>query len=242
MCDTASGEFSEEAAGVSAGIQEVISGEKKSFSLEYPCNTPTEEKWFKLAVSPMTDTYPTDVVVMHVDITDRKHIEQKLQESEQQYKSLFEYHPDAVCALDLEGNFISANPAMAKLAGIPVEELINTSFIPLIAPQDREPVIHYFKKTCEGHPQDFEISLTMADGSLLIAHIINIPIIISHEITGVYSILKNITPTKKAQKLVEETIDRLNNILESIGDGFFKIMNYWLPILWSYQWDKRCIN
>ncbi|MDO1447366.1 PAS domain S-box protein [Rhodocytophaga aerolata] len=178
------------------------------------------------------------ILVVTQDITSRKQIEQKLQENEQRYKSLFEYHPDAVCAMDLTGNFISLNPAMATLAGAPIEELLNKSFVPLVAPQDRDQAVHYFKKACEGHPQDLEINFIMPTGDLLMAHLINIPIIINKEITGVYCILKDITPTKKAQKLVEQTAERLNNILNSIGDGFFTLDKHFTVTYWNKTAEK----
>ena len=49
---------------------------------------------------------------------------EELEISEQRYKSLFEYHLDAVYSLDLEGRFISVNNACANLLGQDKEKLI----------------------------------------------------------------------------------------------------------------------
>jgi PAS domain-containing protein len=61
--------------------------------------------------------------------TERKRVERLLKENEQRYKSLFEYNPDAVYSFDLNGNFLSANPACYKLSGYKVEELMKMAFI-----------------------------------------------------------------------------------------------------------------
>jgi PAS domain S-box-containing protein len=209
--------------------------EGKSLFLELHFDT----RYYLCTTVPLAKNGSIDhILVVTQDITGRKQIEQKLQENEQRYKSLFEYHPDAVCAMDLAGNFISLNPTMATLAGAPIEALLNKSFIPLVAPQDRDQAIYYFKKACEGHPQDLEINFIMPEGDTLMAHLINIPIIINKKITGVYCILKDITPTKKAQKLVEETAERLNNILNSIGDGFFTLDKHFTVTYWNKTAEK----
>jgi hypothetical protein len=37
--------------------------------MEYPCHSPTEERWFVMQVSPLTGAQP-GAVVSHVNITD----------------------------------------------------------------------------------------------------------------------------------------------------------------------------
>jgi PAS domain-containing protein len=55
-------------------------------------------------------------------------MERKLEESEQRFKSLFEYYPEAVCSFDLEDNPLSVNPVFNELTGYSVEELTHMSF------------------------------------------------------------------------------------------------------------------
>jgi NO-binding membrane sensor protein with MHYT domain len=57
--------------------------------------------------------------------------------AEQKYQSLFDHNPDAVFTFDTEGKFISINPAGEDLSGYRKEELIGTSFLPLISDGDR---------------------------------------------------------------------------------------------------------
>jgi signal transduction histidine kinase len=70
--ETACGDASSEAHQVAAGIRSVLGGGAKSFSIEYPCHSPTEQRWFLLTVTPLAHDRRNGAVVMHVDITARK--------------------------------------------------------------------------------------------------------------------------------------------------------------------------
>jgi PAS domain S-box-containing protein len=76
VCDSASGTRSQEAAEVAAGIRAVLQGASSYYALEYPCHSPTEQRWFRLMVAPLPDHDAPGAVVMHVDITDRKQDDQ----------------------------------------------------------------------------------------------------------------------------------------------------------------------
>jgi len=65
------------------GIEGVISGKQKLFSLEYPCNSKNEKRWFIMRVSPMKKTN-SGVIVSHVNITERKLAENEIRESHKQ--------------------------------------------------------------------------------------------------------------------------------------------------------------
>ncbi|MDW7710389.1 MAG: EAL domain-containing protein [Deferrisomatales bacterium] len=78
ICDRARGGDASEAHRAAAGIRSVLSGELGTFSMEYPCHSPTERRWFLMTASPMAAVRPHGVVVMHVDITDRKEAEDRV--------------------------------------------------------------------------------------------------------------------------------------------------------------------
>jgi PAS domain S-box-containing protein len=59
------------------GIQAVINGTRPSFSLEYPCHSPTEERWFLMKVQPLGGNRK-GVVIAHENITELKHLKQQL--------------------------------------------------------------------------------------------------------------------------------------------------------------------
>jgi PAS domain S-box-containing protein len=78
VCDTASAEHSEEATPVAEGIRDVLSGKRRFFKLEYPCHSPSEERWFIVHVTPFDGEGSSKVVVAHENITERKRAEDTL--------------------------------------------------------------------------------------------------------------------------------------------------------------------
>ncbi len=82
LCETASGDCAEEALDVAAGLRAVLGGEQESFALEYPCHSPEKSRWFRVMANRLVlgDEYGAQhgVVVMHVDVTERKLAEQEL--------------------------------------------------------------------------------------------------------------------------------------------------------------------
>ena len=60
-------------------IEEVISGEKTISYLEYPCHSPTEQRWFTMRIKPF-DELANTFLISHQNITERKLIENKIRE------------------------------------------------------------------------------------------------------------------------------------------------------------------
>jgi PAS domain S-box-containing protein len=65
------------------------------------------------------------------DITERKQAEESLKTSEERFRIIFEYAPDAYYLNDLRGDFIDGNIAAEKLTGYKRDELVGKSFLKL---------------------------------------------------------------------------------------------------------------
>ena len=61
--DIVDGDFADTAV---AGIRGVLSRQIPVFSLEYPCHSPTEERWFVMLVAPVGSSR---AVVTHIDVS-----------------------------------------------------------------------------------------------------------------------------------------------------------------------------
>jgi diguanylate cyclase (GGDEF)-like protein len=80
-CDQATGECSDEAANMASGIRDVIAKRQEHFYLEYPCHSPSEQRWFSVRVTRFEIDASPCVVVTHDAITLRKLAEFKVQEA-----------------------------------------------------------------------------------------------------------------------------------------------------------------
>ncbi len=78
LCESATGPCSEDALSVGAGIRAVLAGEGSAFELEYPCHSPTQQRWFVARVSRFGGDGPVRVAVSHENVTTRRQLQEKL--------------------------------------------------------------------------------------------------------------------------------------------------------------------
>jgi diguanylate cyclase (GGDEF)-like protein len=81
VCDAAAatgGDDAVEAASVAAGIRSVLNRTSTVFSIDYPCHSPTQPRWFLMSVTALDGNPPGGAVVMHLDISERKQAEKRV--------------------------------------------------------------------------------------------------------------------------------------------------------------------
>ncbi|MGD8228483.1 MAG: sigma 54-interacting transcriptional regulator [Desulfobacteraceae bacterium] len=79
VCKKAAAE-DEHAAEALEGIESVMNGSLRNFSLEYPCHSPTVKRWFMMFVTPL-GTEGEGAVVSHNNITERRLAEETLRKA-----------------------------------------------------------------------------------------------------------------------------------------------------------------
>ena len=88
---------------------------------------------------------------MLTDITGRKLTEEKLRESEERYRSIFEGANDGIIACDLiTGKFLFANTKMSSLIGYSAEEIYRLGIKDIHPPKDLPYVLEEFNRMAEG--------------------------------------------------------------------------------------------
>jgi len=81
VCETSSGLYSEEGKVMAAGIRLVMNDQQKEFTLEYPCHSPEEKRWFNARVTSFTAEGALRILVAHENITERKRAEEALRQA-----------------------------------------------------------------------------------------------------------------------------------------------------------------
>ncbi|MFC7372988.1 PAS domain S-box protein [Fictibacillus iocasae] len=142
---------------------------------------------------------------------------------EERYQSLFRHNPDAVFTLDLDGRFMSINPAGEALTGYKAEELIGQSFAPLISVEDIERTYYHFKKSLEGHSQEYTIWAINKQNERRLVSVKNVPMIWREKIVGAYSICTDITQLHQTQKDLKKEQTLYKTILSTMSDGLVVI-------------------
>ena len=79
VCDSAMGVQSEGAATFAEGLRSVLSDGREEFTLEYPCHSPSERRWFVGRVRRFAVNGTLLAMVAHESVTDRKLLEERLE-------------------------------------------------------------------------------------------------------------------------------------------------------------------
>ncbi|MFT5533887.1 MAG: signal transduction histidine kinase [Burkholderiaceae bacterium] len=78
LCESSTGSEAVESRQVAGGIRAVLEGLQPTFSIEYPCQTPSGQSWFLLSVVPLGEGERVGAIVMHLDITEQRRSAQKI--------------------------------------------------------------------------------------------------------------------------------------------------------------------
>lgn len=126
ICRAGAADLAPGALAAYEGIRAVLDGKRARFSMEYPCHSPGEERWFAMTVTPLGER-PQGAVVAHTDITAYKRAEQEIALLNQSLRrrlsdlqTIFATVPIGLAiAEDPECRAISGNPAAERLLGLP---------------------------------------------------------------------------------------------------------------------------
>jgi PAS domain S-box-containing protein len=93
---------------------------------------------------------PTQMIGTIFDIHSRRLAEEALQESEQRYRALIEWSPEAFCVHDA-GKILYCNPAFVEIvAAKSPEQIIGRSLMDFIHPESRQVVIERMQRVAQG--------------------------------------------------------------------------------------------
>ncbi len=123
LCDAARGPDSDGGAAVANGIRAVLGAERASFAFEYPCHSSSEQRWFRLSVSPLAGNPPSGAVVMHIDVTEQKQMHDALLQQRTELRALFDLLPAMIWFKDTENRILRVNKQVAHAAGREVREI-----------------------------------------------------------------------------------------------------------------------
>ncbi|HEX2206182.1 MAG TPA: PAS domain S-box protein [Longimicrobium sp.] len=132
------------------------------------------------------------------DLTERKEVAERYEESRQRYRSLFDNNPDAVFSFDLDGTLRTANPAAESLTGYDADDLRSATFWSLVAADDRERMRALFSRAAGGEPGGGETALVHRGGRRVNVRVTLVPIVVQGGVLGVYCIGEDITERLRA--------------------------------------------
>src|ERR687893_2297990 len=215
-CDSAAGPYSEEAAPFAEGIRSVLGGQRETFELEYPCHSRSERRWFIARVTPFEGGGSSGAVVAHENITKRKLAEERLHESERQFRALFENTPDPILIANDAGEYVGANDAACDLFGASLVELLGARVEDFVEPAVRHQTRLAWQSFLEQGEQKGEFPLYRPDGEMRdLEFKARAGFLPGRHL----SVLRDVTERKRAEEALRESEATLNSILNSLAEG-----------------------
>ncbi|WDT69760.1 MAG: PAS domain S-box protein [Candidatus Manganitrophus sp.] len=238
LCETAVGEGAEAAHALAAGIKQVISKEQDEFTLEYPCHSPTAQRWFIVRVTRFEgeEEGSVRVVVAHEDMTDQKRAE----EAHQRLASIVESSNDAIIGMNLDGTVVTWNPGAAQIYGYSADEILGASVSILVPPEHPDRVDEILERIGRGERIDpYETVRMKKDGTRIDVSVTTSPIRDAEgKIVGASSITRDISRRRAAERerrklssVIEQTDDVVvitdrDGVIEYVNPAFERKTGY----------------
>jgi two-component system cell cycle sensor histidine kinase/response regulator CckA len=164
------------------------------------------------------DGRPVGILGVSRDITERKRAQERLRESEEKYRGLFDESIAAVYLFDEKKNFLDSNRAGLDLLGYSRQELLSMS----IPDVDADPTV-----VLPAHEQllsgdrliNYEHKLKRKDGKVITVLNNSRPLTDDDgQVVGMQSTLVDITELKQVEKALKESEERHRAVLEASPD------------------------
>ena len=151
------------------------------------------------------------------DVTERKKLEEALQQSEKKYRDLAELLPQTVFEIDIKGRFIYTNRYGLESTGYTQEDFAKgVNAIELFVPEQREIVIGNIKKVLSGEQfDDHEYTILRKDGNTYPALIYTNAIIRDGQPVGIRGIVVDITERKKVEQMKTDFVSFISHQLRT---------------------------
>ena len=157
------------------------------------------------------------IIANYRDVTERKLAEQALSVSEDRFKDLVEFLPQAVFEIDLTGTFTFANRRGLEIAGhtqADIDKGLNA--LDLFVEEDRERAMELVPGVLKGKTVSGEFTACKKDGSTLPIIIHEAPIFRGKEIVGARGVVVDITDLKRNEEALRHSEEKLKDLVEKL--------------------------
>jgi diguanylate cyclase (GGDEF)-like protein/PAS domain S-box-containing protein len=213
VCRKAAAAGCSDAAAIALLLQDVAQGRRGDASFDYPCHSPTEQRWFCVKVTAIAAHGVSMLVMAHENITKLKCAARQINFQ----ASLLASVQQAVIATDLKGMIVYWNPHAEMLYGWPAAEAIGRCAADLIAAEaSPERTRQVMAQLQAGRSWSGEFMVRHRDGRVFPMHVTDSPIRDEDgELIGIIGISIDISEWKKNERALQLS----SMIYKAIGEA-----------------------
>jgi PAS domain S-box-containing protein len=173
--------------------------------------------WTEIKVSFIRDEnqWPRGLIGVSRDITNRKRVEEALQDSEEQYRLVVENAKESII-ITQDTKVVFVNCATIGMVGYSKEILTSKSFTDFIHPDDLNMVVDHHIRRIKGEevPPVYSFRVIGQDGTVIWVEI-NATLIQWKEKPATLNFLNNITERKQAEDELQQTLESLKKAVDT---------------------------
>ena len=204
-----------------------LAGEHGQVSLEYRLCRSDGVRWIRMRTFPVPDSSGQiyRVVGIAEDITERKHSEALLQESEAKFRSTFEQAAVGIAHVAIDGQWLRVNQKLCDIVGYPREELLQKTYQEITHPDDLHQDLDSVEQILTGAIQtnSIEKRYLRQDGSPVW---INLTVSLVRDLSGEPNyfifVIEEIGDRKQAQEALKESERRYSSLVQAVPVGIFR--------------------
>ncbi|MFA5269596.1 MAG: PAS domain S-box protein [Methanoregula sp.] len=189
----------------------------ESFSvIEAYGDTAFERRWYEDIYNPVTDENGTVIglTLFLTDITERKHAEEALKESEEKFREIFNNINDAIELHEvrddgLPGKYLEVNDVTCRMLGYTREELLQHNPLDFSTDYHNRPIEEIGREILSNGHSRFETGHRNRNGGVIPVEI-NAHVLVLHGKTMALSVVRDITERKLAEDALREVNKKLN--------------------------------
>lgn len=161
------------------------------------------------------------VLAVGRNITERVRAEEQLARSEKFYRTLIADSLDLTLLLDTSGNITFSTPAVKRLLGFEVNEVIGTNAFQYLHPDDTVLAFESFEREKQENPElkFIIVRLLKKDGSWLWCMVRGHNLLDVPEVQSIALYIHDDTPRKKAGEALKESAQRFRSLISELPVG-----------------------
>jgi PAS domain S-box-containing protein len=150
------------------------------------------------------------------DVTERRHFEEALRESEEKFRGLFMGNPEATVYLSPDFQVLDVNPCFSTLFGYSPEEAKGKNINDLVVPEGKMHEAQSLdRKAAEGYARQNTVR-RRKDGTMVHVSISAAPVSVGKHLLGYVGTYKDITELKIVEMELRETMQKMATINEKL--------------------------